>query len=1517
MSGMLHRPAVMARRAAAILLVPLLASVPLALAPASTAQADPPATTNTITVSQGWSDLEGTARYIPGGTTGEIDEARKLVNRRYKVRLGLPGCQSGMRYHWFIRAEAPDGGLGLTAATTGCDPAVIDGVPKGSHEVTVKRFDGSHTNVVSAATIKVGAAVVVTMGDSYAAGDGLPPFAHLSCKRTRNSLQYATAVAASTGADGQVVRPVVDMHLACSGASAKEFFVDHRDKNGNVINEPQLAQLQRIIDGLGQPDAIMLQLGGNDMAYVDHISACGRIRAKLFRVCLSGGLGEPEKKITADIEASLARAVATTEGNLATLAGCLHAGKSGKVITRDFGLNDTASETVHDVACPMTAPVPRDRVLTTGYGDGFTGPTGYCGSTLDVPIGNMLFNINPAQSEWLGARLLKPLVDLNDRFSAAAGWKHVRTYEAFSGHGVCAPDPWIFDLLGAGWAPELHSGSFHPTAAGVAEYARLAHPALRDIITGKVVAPGQPDPLALRSPYPQWLRICRDGDTVTATITAHDNAVDDGRTLQIRSASVAPVNVVLRAGQEVYERQVPGAAVDGMTLEVYDLDVVDPHWVLRAEVPTSGCTPPPPDDLGNPPSGPDAGALRGPRRGGAMGDPHLRTVDGARFSAQVLGEYVYLRPATPGVDEPVLHARHEKVTANGFATVITALGTRVAGRTVEVYTRGSTRFVLDGRDQNPPAKGVHFVDLGHDASLTITDRNQVVIRSPKLTVEARLVNPGTASSQIDLSLSDLPSDGSLVGLLGRPNHDAGDDLATPSGITLTQEFLRTGNAATWKLTDGWRLTKPADSLLKSTYAGFADANPTLSPTQGQLDGFLLDIEGEINKACAGNDGSVDYAWQMAVERFFGRSLDDTRSYYCRYRVNGKVVAADDPTAPLSGVTVRVTSPQLKECVTTSQADGSYSCETGPSPAGVASGALPVVTVTTRLPETTVDLGSVTVTANRASTGGTAGLSVTVPTQANTLRMTGRALTPDGKPAGDTGITALSGTQKRTLFTNPDDGSYAVSFVYPKGTPTASVKISGYDVGTRNADALDVPLADGTTRIRRDFTVNRPAAVLPSAAGVLVVPNGPSAGLALTTKFNMYNRTLRAHRPDGTLAFEFTTGGSYQLLPSPDGRTLYLRFEIGYWSPPGVIAFSLEPQTIGQQRWTYGVHTHKLAVGPAGHLWAYTGTGDERRITALDPATGAVRADVKVNDQPGGFALGSLVVDPQGGVLTAFAGSTDQSRAVLSLAADGTQRWRRNLWWSNAGGGDDLVVAGGLVFFQTGSGTRYHSLRLADGADGWFTGPAAGRQFYGLPAAATVGGVDRVYSLAYVTAESRYHVEARAADTGQVLWDAPLTGQNSLLGPDVSGHWDAVRLGYCVGYRPIPYVFKPAPRFAAPCRIDPAGRVHVVVNQPDANYGNATVGVVNTDGTLAWKAKEKNWASLLPFAADGAQQLNVQLHNPYGPSDNTLVIRAPDGAVQWRYTQLLNGLMGVEHVGAVHYVHADQGDNYSKLVLLRW
>ncbi len=165
--------------------------------------------------------------------------------------------------------------------------------------------------------------------------------------------------------------------------------------------------------------------------------------------------------------------------------------------------------------------------------------------------------------------------------------------------------------------------------------------------------------------------------------------------------------------------------------------------------------------------------------GGSNGDPHLRTIDRARYDFQAAGEYVLLRSPDSSVE---IQARQVQCGSSCKITVNSAVAARVNGHRVAFYatSSGLPDVRIDGAATT--AASVASADLGTGASLAAHQRGYE-LDFPDGTKLWALSVGGSAFNILVLPSESLRASGG--GLMGRvPTGGAFQIPALPDGSTL-------------------------------------------------------------------------------------------------------------------------------------------------------------------------------------------------------------------------------------------------------------------------------------------------------------------------------------------------------------------------------------------------------------------------------------------------------------------------------------------------------------------------------------------------------------------------------------------------------------------------------------------------------------------------------------------------------------------------------------------------------------
>ncbi|MEZ5295170.1 MAG: VWD domain-containing protein [Ilumatobacteraceae bacterium] len=326
----------------------------------------------------------------------------------------------------------------------------------------------------------------------------------------------------------------------------------------------------------------------------------------------------------------------------------------------------------------------------------------------------------------------------------------------------------------------------------------------------------------------------------------------------------------------------------------------------------------------------------------SCGDPHVVSLDGLRYDAQVRGEYVY---AESIVDDARIVARHERTAPNNEGafrpTSVTALAVEVGETVVEMYARpeggGGPVLRIDGE----------VVDLESTPTIAAGDgmllrRSQAggravwIVETPRFDVHLTVASPLDLDNNRHLNVSvRTDRTGTLRGLIGSDDDDPTNDLTFADGVTtITHEQALAHDTDLYAFTDSWRLTDPADSPFSQTYGGFDAANEpqpgseALAPCRDEAIALL----GSLGAICSGDVSVGDYAvGVLAIELAIGVSRPTARPYLCSYRVVGSVYSSipDAGAAGIEGAEIVVDAVGLQPCVAYADANGGYGCELVP------------------------------------------------------------------------------------------------------------------------------------------------------------------------------------------------------------------------------------------------------------------------------------------------------------------------------------------------------------------------------------------------------------------------------------------------------------------------------------------------------------------------------------------------------------------------------------------------------------
>lgn len=431
-------------------------------------------------------------KYIDGNRTADVP-----TDGRYTIFLDA--CRSTgdiARYSWMM------GSLEIANSDQCLSTALLPEGTKGTVKLTVTGAGGTDS---ASFQINVVDHLIVSLGDSYAAGQGNPDLPQRSVTE-QTQMGPVTYTAPAVWKDGPCYRSakagpalaalalergdphssVTFVHLACSGATVEGGLLGAQkdDEDKNVIASPQLSSARSIVGG--QPiDAMTLSIGGNDVYFVGIIERC-----LIFNDCPLNTVDAKDFDGGGRLHDAIQRALGRLSGKFEAVNECLRTGQC------------SVSDTHYNGSVRLDTTTP---LLVTDYADVTKGRDGsYCsenslsseefrwtdkvmltgqaGTFHDYPI---MVATGPRSA---GPGVLKlPVIShgLNTQIDglASLSWTPVQTYEAFQTHGYCAEDAsWIRSLTQSWRLQGNFKGAFHPNERGHQEIGRLLEAQLRSAI---------------------------------------------------------------------------------------------------------------------------------------------------------------------------------------------------------------------------------------------------------------------------------------------------------------------------------------------------------------------------------------------------------------------------------------------------------------------------------------------------------------------------------------------------------------------------------------------------------------------------------------------------------------------------------------------------------------------------------------------------------------------------------------------------------------------------------------------------------------------------------------------------------------------------------------------------------------------------------------------------------------------------------------------------------------------------
>lgn len=385
----------------------------------------------------------------------------------------LDGCASSGdidTYEWRI------GNNTVLGPTTSCTSSVR--LPEGAYEgtLTVEGANGQHRAPIGLVVEDV---LVVSMGDSYSSGEGVPialnpaepdtGWDHDNCHR---STRGGPALAAIELEEVDPRSSVTFIYLACASATVDEGILGPQKGRLDVVELPQVTQLANLA-GDRQVDALIIGVGGNDIGFTKSLLEC----LELTDCWNASG---PGGTLHERLQTRLARL------------------RSELLPRTDACLTDGPCELYPGAIAATPLDLPAERIFYTEYPDLSKGrDLTYCEVTLlawelsqdefrwadqgalNGPLDRAL-NTYPPQQSWElhvgGDTLPVPEPSLNQQVRGSASlysWSPVTgIYDDSRPHGPCSDEPWVFTPQDLITGATITDGLAHPNHAGQANYGR-------------------------------------------------------------------------------------------------------------------------------------------------------------------------------------------------------------------------------------------------------------------------------------------------------------------------------------------------------------------------------------------------------------------------------------------------------------------------------------------------------------------------------------------------------------------------------------------------------------------------------------------------------------------------------------------------------------------------------------------------------------------------------------------------------------------------------------------------------------------------------------------------------------------------------------------------------------------------------------------------------------------------------------------------------------------------------------
>ncbi len=290
--------------------------------------------------------------------------------------------------------------------------------------------------------------------------------------------------------------------------------------------------------------------------------------------------------------------------------------------------------------------------------------------------------------------------------------------------------------------------------------------------------------------------------------------------------------------------------------------------------------------------------------------------------------------------------------------------------------------------------------------------------------------------------------------------------------------------------------------------------------------------------------------------------------------------------------------------------------------------------------------------------------------------------------------------------------------------------------------------------------------------------GPAIASDGTIYIGTLAGTMHAMNPDGSIKWNFTTGG--QIISTPalcsDGTI--------YFGSKDDKFYAVNPD--GTEKWTYtprGGDINSPAVGSDGTVYFTSSTTSLKYVYALNPVDGSEKWTFDPHaDTTGNYIFYSTpVISPDGTIYINY------GDLVYALDADGSKKWVAH---TSTMYNSPVIGSDGTIHIATKSGGRVRALNSIDGSEKWTYSPYPNEFGYSSPVIASDG---TIYAAYY--------------NTGKVI----------AVNPDGSEKWTCTDINKYVYATPV---------------IGSDGTIYLGSYISSSTSGD--LFAINPDGTIKWK-----------------------------------------------------------------------------------